>query len=201
MMYDISRDILALMVKLLYKVKIFDRKNIPRGPFIVASNHLSYLDPPLVGLIFRKHKLNFMAKKELFEKPLIGRWFHMVKCIPLDRGKNSVTSMREAIKRLKDGKNLAIFPEGTRSEDGGIQEAKRGVGFIIAKAAVPVIPVYIQGTNVGLPKKGKMKLWAKVTARVGEPISPEEVMANNPDKKDYSQISTYVMKKIAELGK
>jgi 1-acyl-sn-glycerol-3-phosphate acyltransferase len=198
-MYRCSRALLGFFVRRFFKIHLFGEENIPDPPYIITSNHFSYLDPPLVGMICRKDDVNFMAKKELFDSPAIGWWFRLVKCIPVKRGENSVSSLKASIGRLKDGWSVAIFPEGTRAEDGSIGEARRGIGFLIAKAKVPVVPVQVAGTEIAMPKGGKAKYGTDIYVRAGKPIMPEEFALNEPGKKDYAGISEKVMDRIKNI--
>lgn len=141
-----------------------------------------------------------MAKKELFDAPLIGLWTRSVGCIEVDRASNSIKSLKESIKKLKEGRIVGIFPEGTRSEDGSLQEAKRGIGFLIAKAGVPVLPVYIEGSGKAFPKGGKTQFGSEIRMYIGSPIQMSEFPGSKEKgKQEYETYSTYVMERIAEI--
>lgn len=197
--YRCSRWLLYGFLKLFFRFRIHNMDNLPAPPYIAVGNHASYLDPPILGVVCRNTPICFMAKKELFTKPVIGTWSRAVGCISVDRDANSTSAIKDAIKRLKEGRSVGIFPEGTRSEDGEMQEAKRGAGFIIAKAGVPVVPVYIKGTYEALPKGGKYKFGSKIDAYIGKPISTEEVRVKEGGKPDYGAISDLVMRRVAGL--
>lgn len=171
------------------------------APFIVASNHGSLVDPPLVAMACKKYPIDFMAKKELFEHPLVGWWTRRVRCIEVRRGDNAVKSLKEAIRRLKAGHVVGLFPEGTRSADGTLQEAKRGTGFLVARSGVPIVPCYIDGSAKAFPKGQKIKWKTEITISIGKPILPEEFnFKTDAGKVDYEAISGFVMERIAELG-
>jgi 1-acyl-sn-glycerol-3-phosphate acyltransferase len=200
-LYYISRAVFTILMNILFRVRVRGKENVPKPPFIIASNHASYLDPPLLGRACERYQVHFMAKRELFETSVFGAWVKGVGCIPVDRGKNTVGAIREAIKRLKKGQVIGVFPEGTRSVNGDIQEAKKGMGFLIAKAHVPVVPVYIEGTARAMPKGGRLKFSSHIGAFVGKPITSAEYLSEQgPGKQDYEAISSLVMRKIAELG-
>ncbi|MDD4956515.1 MAG: lysophospholipid acyltransferase family protein [Candidatus Omnitrophica bacterium] len=199
--FRISRGLLAMFLGIFFRVTYHGRENIPEPPYIIVANHVSLLDPPLVGTAFLGKDVDFMAKKELFDSPRWGWWAKSVSCIPVDRVGGGVSSLKEALGRLKKGRAVAIFPEGTRSEDGSLREAKRGVGFLVAKAEVPVIPVYIEGSLNALPKGGKLKPGTRMTVWVGKPVYPGELFSSTGgDRKDYDGISRYIMDRIASLA-
>ena len=200
MMYKFSRFLLQLFVHILFKIQYFGRDNIPEPPYIIAPNHVSIIDPPLVGVALKKHPIDFMAKSELFDMPVLGAWTRSVNCIYVNREGSGADSLREALKRLKKGRVICIFPEGTRSSDGSLQDAKRGVGFLIAKAEVPVVPVYISGSGDAWRKGEGIKIGAKIKVFIGKPILPEDLsQADDFGRKNYESIVNIVMERISRL--
>ena len=197
MMYYISKLILELLARISFKITIYGRENLPVSPYIIISNHASYVDPTLVGMLRRWNKLSFMAKKELFGSFVSRAWFRAVGCIEVDRDKG-VAGLRKALHALKHGRSVVVFPEGTRSIDGSLQEAKKGAGFLILRAAVPVVPVYIHGTHDALPKDGGVRYGTKMSLHAGRPLKVED-FASFSEKKDYGGVATLVMDRIAEL--
>ncbi len=199
-LFRLSRFVFKVFIITLFKVRIKGKEKAPAPPFIVAANHSSNLDPPLVGMIFMEYQVDFMAKVELFNPPIMAAWSKLVGCIPVDRGKSSVKAMREAIRRLKNGRIVGIFPEGTRSTEGDIREAKRGTGFLIAKAEVPVVPCYIKGSGKAFPKGGGVRRGTQIEVHVGEPIRPDEVLAAlGGEKADYEAVSAMLMDRISAI--
>ena len=200
MIYRISRKIFELLIRILYNFEVYGRENVPEPPYLIASNHASIIDPPLVGIACNRHFIDFMAKKELFDRPFFGRWCRKVGCIEVKRGGNSVKSLKEAIDRLVQGRVVAIFPEGTRSVDGKIRDAKRGTGFLIARAEVPVLPVYLEGSAKALPKGGRINRGAFIRVFIGKPLMPEEFSGLGSGRhKDYDAISNMIMSRIADI--
>jgi 1-acyl-sn-glycerol-3-phosphate acyltransferase len=200
MLYYLSRAVFTIIMKVLMRVRIYGEENFPEPPFIITSNHASLMDPPIIGLACKKYPVHFMAKRELFTVPVIGAWTSRVKCIPVDRGKNSIRAIREAIRRLKRGAVIGVFPEGARTTTGELQEAKLGTGLLIIKAKVPVVPVYVYGSGEAFPKGKGLKLGTRVGAIVGKPISPKEFpYVEDASREGYEAISTLVMEKIAQL--
>jgi 1-acyl-sn-glycerol-3-phosphate acyltransferase len=200
MIYGISKLVFIFLIKKNFKLKIYGTKNLPDAPFILASNHASILDPPLVGIACKKHHVDFMAKTELFDTPFWGPWFRLVKCIEVKRGESGVGALKEAVKRLKQGRVVGIFPEGERSIDGNIREAKKGAGFLIAKAGVPVVPVYVNGSWKAYPKGGPGRKGTPIDVFVGKPLSFKELsLRGSNGKEDYEAISSLVMGRIEQL--
>lgn len=200
MLYRISRAIFEFFINVLFRVRIFGRENLPGAPYIVVPNHASLLDPPLVGVACKKDNISFMAKKELFDTPLVGAWTRAVDCICVRRGATSVRSLKDALKRVSAGEVVCVFPEGARSPDGSLQEAKRGVGFLIAKAGVPVVPIYIDGSLDAWPKGRRFRPGARINVFVGRPIPPDELVpGEGAGKKDYEAIANKVMDAISRL--
>ncbi len=201
MLYYVSKMMLYYFSKICFNVRMTGYDKFPdKAPFLIVSNHASLVDPPFIGVLCKKHHVSFMAKAELFNK-VLGWWSRGVGCIEVKRGQNAVSSLKEAIRRLKDGKVVAIFPEGTRSEDGQLQDAKRGIGFLVDKGAVPVVPVFIDGTAQAFPKGGGIKFGQEVVVRAGDPIMPEELRAAaGTGKKDYDAVSSLIMEHIAALN-
>ncbi|MFA6636668.1 MAG: lysophospholipid acyltransferase family protein [Candidatus Omnitrophota bacterium] len=199
-MYFISRSALEWTVRVLFRLKITGHENFPDPPFIVAANHTSLLDPPIVGAACKNYTVNFMVKQELFEIPVVRHWSKSVQCIPVKRGENSIKGVRESLRRLKQGKVVGIFPEGTRSSDGGLREAKMGTGFLISSAKVPVVPIYVYGTAKAFPKGKGIKPWSRVGAVIGKAISPEDLnLAGSSGKEHYERVGNEVMSAIAGL--
>jgi 1-acyl-sn-glycerol-3-phosphate acyltransferase len=199
-MYRLSRNLFKLCIKIGFRLKIIGLENFPDKPFIVAANHTSLLDPPIVGAACNRYIVYFMVKQELFEMPVIRHWSKSVNCIPVRRGDNSIKGLRETLKKIKEGKVVGIFPEGTRSVDGELREAKVGTGFLIAMAKVPVVPIYVYGTAEAFPKGKKVKWGTRVGALIGKPLMPEDLgIGKKNTREDYDRISNKVMDTIAGL--
>ena len=200
MIYYISRFIFEVLLKIICRLEVKGRENLPKkGPFIVASNHASFADPAVIGVSCNTTRISFMAKRELFERPLLGPWCKAVGCIPIERRSGSSGALKKAIQKLKKGEVLGIFPEGTRSLDGELQKAELGIGLLMAKAGVPVIPVYISGTADALPRDAKFPRLRKVVANIGKKIDLNGISQIHEKKKMYEAIGEKVMDAIADL--
>jgi 1-acyl-sn-glycerol-3-phosphate acyltransferase len=134
-----------------FDLKVVGLKNFPRdGGVLLVANHQSYLDPVLVGVRLSR-PLSYIAKSELFENHLADRVLRWLGSFPVRQGSIDVRAVRETITRLRCGRALAIFPEGSRTENGEMLPLERGVGFIVRRAKVSVIPVVIDGSYHAWP--------------------------------------------------
>lgn len=194
MIYSISRFIFFVLSKLFFGVTAVGVENIPKkGGFILASNHVSYLDPALVG-IFCSKRLSFMARESLFENPILGWWCSAVGVIPLKRNAADLSALKEAMRRLKNGEGIVLFPEGTRQPAGAsFGRPLAGVGFLAEKLRSPVVPVYVQGAENAAPKGTKLFRITKISVYYGKPFYIEEGM-------EYQQAADLIMNEIKQLA-
>lgn len=139
------------------------------GPAIVVSNHVNYLDPLAMGTAFSR-PLHFMAKEELFKYPVFGWLLRKVYAFPVRRGKSDRRAIRTALKILDEGHVLALFPEGTRSATGDLQELQRGAAMLALRSGAPVIPMVILGAHEALAGGRKLPRRGPLTVRVGPPL-------------------------------
>lgn len=169
--YAFSKFILWLLFRFRYGLEVRGQEHVPaRGPFIVASNHISFLDPPLLGVACPR-RLRFLARADLFRKPLLGLYLRSVGVIPLKRGETDLAAMRSALVRLDRGEGIMIFPEGNRQLTGRLGVAKRGVGLLAVAAQAPIIPVLVQGTFDALPPDATRLQRANIRVAFGPPIA------------------------------
>lgn len=129
-----------------FDLKVDGLRHVPRqGGVLLVCNHQSYLDPLLVGVRLNR-PLSYVAKAELFENRYFARFLLWLNAFPVRQGSGDVGAVKETIARLKDGRALAIFPEGSRTEDGELLPVQRGVGLILRRANVTAIPVVVDGS-------------------------------------------------------
>ena len=167
-------------------------RNIPRqGGFILASNHISNLDPVVLG-ICSVRRLNFMAKIELFRGAL-GFFLTQLGAFPVKRGESDFGAMREALRRLKEDRVILIFVEGTRRIGNEPTKAQSGVGFLAMKSGVPIVPVYVQGTKKLIAPGTKFFKRGRVSATFGEPFFVN-------DAPSYEEASQQILNKIYALA-
>ena len=198
--YRLVCVVVRLYLKIWERFEIHNPENVPAiGGCIIASNHVSYLDPPVVAIGIKHRIVHFMARDTLFSTPF-ARWFlNSVQVLPMDRTRGDVGALRKGISLLKSGKVLGLFPEGTRSPNGEMQNAKGGIGFLIAKAKVQVVPTYVDGTFQAFPKGAKRMKRGKVRVFYGKPITPAEFAAFGTNRDSYERIGELVMSRIATL--
>lgn len=194
-MYSIVRFLLHYFFKFVFRCKIIGAKNIPtHGGVIIASNHISLFDPPVIGTSFMR-PLHFMAKEELFAAPMV-RWFlNKLNAFPVRRGMADRTAIRHALTLLEKGEILGLFPEGTRSKTGELGKPEAGLAMIALKAGVPIIPTAIIGTNKVF-KNGF--LLPRFIIKFGSPITVHHEKA---DKETMENLSNRIMQEISQLLK
>ena len=161
MFYSILRTICWLLLKIFWRIEIKGLENVPKkGALIIASNHLSYLDPMVIGASLNR-KIYFIAKKEVF-KSMLGRFvLKYLNAFPVDRGNVDILAFKKAMNILQEEEVLCLFPEGTRSLNGELQELKLGVVKIAMKTGVPILPVGIIGTYEIYPQGKKFPILFK----------------------------------------
>lgn len=198
MCYWFFKLLMGSVVKAFFGYRVVGHeKRIESGGAVVASNHASYMDPPLVGIGYSGN-LYYLARSTLFKK-FFSYLLPKLNAVPVDRDAADLKSMKTIIRTLKGGKAVLMFPEGTRSPDGKLQEAKPGVGMLIAKSGVPVQPVRVVGSFEAMPRTGGVK-FHPVTVYIGDPIvfSESELKAKGRDA--YQAIADRVMAEIGKLG-
>ncbi|HPT16060.1 MAG TPA: lysophospholipid acyltransferase family protein [Kiritimatiellia bacterium] len=200
-LYWLARGFVYLCLLVKYRMRVSGREHVPaHGGAIIAANHCSYLDPPVMGGANSRRVVHFLARDTLLSNPIAKWFFPRVAVIPLDRTKGDLGALKKAIGILKEGRVVGLFPEGTRSPDGRMRAAKGGIGFLIAKSEVPVVPLHISGTFAAFPKGAKKMQPSRIVARYGPAISPEEIRAAMPKKNDYEAVGALVMSRIRALA-
>lgn len=170
-------------------------RNVPRrGPVILAANHKSYLDPPLIGSCLPR-EIHYLAKRELFSVPLLAWWIRAHNAIPIDRTGFDRDGIERALGILRDGGALLVFPEGTRIRSDGFAEPKEGIAWLVARAEVPVIPVYVRGTWAG-QRSGR----PGILVRFGIPFRFDPVPPGRAGRAQFPAIAERIMAEIRRLA-
>ncbi len=169
--YHLSKLLSWLFLCLGFGLEVTGQQHVPRGgACIIASNHISFLDPLVIG-VASPVRLTFMARDTLFDNPWLRLWLRSVGAVPLNRDEPDLQAVRRAIRILQSGKPLALFPEGGRQLSGKLGQAKRGVGLLAINAQVPIVPAYVEGTYEVLPPQAKSLRRAKIRVAFGSPIA------------------------------
>lgn len=171
------------------------------GGLIIASNHVSFLDPPLIGAAFRE-PIYYFARRTLFDHPVANFILQRVRALPVDQQKPELSILKKIIQLLRSDEKVLIFPEGERSWDGKLNmDGQPGVGMIVAKSKVPVLPVRLFGPEKSLPRGSKKIRRHPVTLVVGEPIDFSELLDDKDvgAKEKYQIIADRIMQSIAAL--
>jgi len=199
MIYRFFRFLCWVVLKVGFKHKVVNRENlIEDGPALIASNHVSFLDPPAVGVSFHNH-INYLARKTLF-KGFFAWLLPRLYSIPVDRDGSDMSSLKKIISLLKAGERVLLFPEGTRSDDGEVKEAEAGVGLVIAKSGAPVLPVRVFGAYEALSRHHEKVKFVPITVVVGEPVDFSDIEAQGlKGKALYKAYADKTMEAIAAL--
>ncbi|MDY0405688.1 lysophospholipid acyltransferase family protein [Virgibacillus sp. 179-BFC.A HS] len=188
-LYDIAKLIVSAIFYPLFRIKVIGKENIPKnGPVIICSNHISNLDPPVVG-ITNPRTVYFMAKEELFDSKLFGGLLRKINAFPVKRGVADRTALKKGIHVLRDGHTLGLFPEGTRSKTGQLGKPLAGVGFFALKTDAQVIPCAIKGTY---------KPFRKLEVRYGKPMDMHKLKNEKAGAKETSEAIMMEIKKLLD---
>lgn len=195
LLYRFLRTIFFIFLKIFNRLEVIGSENIPeKGGIIVAANHVSYLDPPVIGVALKRRAF-YIAKEGLLKVRLLSIFIkHFT--YPMDREKPKPSTIKKTLSGLKNGEVIVVFPEGGRSTGGELLDAKRGVGMIAAMSLSPVVPTLIEGTDRALPIGAKFLRPAKIRVIFGNPI---EIERKGTDKHFHERISREVMERIKNL--
>jgi 1-acyl-sn-glycerol-3-phosphate acyltransferase len=200
--YRLVTKLLSLALKAMMRLEIHGEDRVPlQGGVILVSNHASFLDPPVLGAALRKRGrvVRSLARDSLFRNPLFGALLRRLHAVPISRTKGDVGALKKALAIIKQGGVVALFPEGTRSPDGNLQRAKDGIGFLVARAGVPVVPCYIDGSYRAWPKHRRLPRCGKVRIYFGDPIPPDKIADGAKSREAYTEAGAVVMEYISIL--
>ncbi|MEW6557953.1 MAG: lysophospholipid acyltransferase family protein [Elusimicrobiota bacterium] len=185
MIYWLGWLAFKLIFTTLYRRQTSGLNNLPQaGPYILAANHLSYADPPLVGTCIRK-QIYFIAKKQLFKIPILGWLIKHTNAFPVDRDAVDISALKSALKILQNGNILLIFPEGTRYKPGKTRKLKNGAAMLAIATNLPVIPVAVINSD-NLFKFRRLKV------KFGTPLKFDS-------KENYDTITERIMSEIESM--
>ncbi len=192
-LYSFARNFFSFIFSVFFRWQISGAENIPKqGGVIIAANHISLWDPPVVGTAVPR-PLHFMAKEELFANGILRFIITALNAFPVKRGTADRSAIRKALALLAQGELLGLFPEGTRSKNGELGNPEAGVAMIALKANVPIIPAAIIGTNKVFSKESFLP---QFKIYFGKPVYPD---AKAEYREDMSLLSAKIMQEIAKL--
>lgn len=193
MFYKIFKVLCRLWFGLIFRTQVIGAENIPKsGAFILAANHVSNWDPPFLGT-FIEREVCYMGKKELFKNPVMAWVCRSLHVFPVKRGAADKTAIKTAVKILKAGKCLGIFPEGTRSKTGKLGKAEAGVSLIAAMTKAPIIPAAIVNTEKIFSRAEKFPRLAVVYG------TPMKFTGSTKDRDALNDFAQSIMNEIAKL--
>lgn len=193
MLYRLGRFLAGVFATWLLGLRVRNAELVPRtGGFLLVANHLSYLDPLIIGAACPR-QINFMAKVELFRRAWFAWVLRKVHAFPVKRHAADPSAIKEALKRVRRGEGLLIFIEGARQPEGRLGKPQAGAGFLAARLGVPVVPLFIRGTGMVLPEGAKRITPHPVSVAFGRPFHPDTARENE-------EISARIMDEIRRLS-
>ncbi len=203
--YRLGWTCFRVMYATYFRWQVFNAERVPlQGGVILASNHASFLDPPLVGSAL-KRDINYLARESLFRFPGIGALLRSWNAVPVDRDGGGAKGLKIILDRLLQGNGIILFPEGTRTNDGQLQPARSGIGLTVIKSTAPVVPVRVFGTFEAYGRNHKFPRPHRVAVKYGQPMKFEALRAEAKTcdkarlKEIYQQIADEIMAAIAKL--
>jgi len=198
--YGFFHYLAASIHSMWFRGDVVGTENFPTdGPFLIASNHASHLDPPAVGSHVPR-QMRFFARKSLWNNRLLAWWLNQVETIPVERDSGDIGAIKRVLQALKENRAVVLFPEGTRSPDGHLQKPKPGVGLMACKTGVPVVPCRVYG-SFGAFRKGSAlpRLGTSITVVFGPPIPASDYDDPTTGKARYEIAAQRIMDRIAAL--
>ena len=194
------------VARMCFSLEVVGRENLPKegsGGYLLAMNHQSYLDPPIVAIAAHPHPIHFLARKTLLKWPVLGRVFPRLNVVPIDQDRPDMSALKSVIRLLRAGETTIVFPEGARTLDGQFQPAQPGIGLIIAKTLVPVVPMRVFGAYDAMPRGGKGIRTVPIQVSIGQPITFSAADLERTGKTDprelYQRLSERVMDAIKAI--
>ena len=188
-----------------FRWRIIGAEHVPSsGPAILAANHVSYLDPPLIGCALPR-EINYLARESLFRFPIVGTVLRAWNCVPVDRDGGGATGLRAILDRLLAGGAIIVFPEGTRSSDGRLQSARAGLGLLVIKSNACVVPARVFGTFEAYGRHHKFPRPRRITVKYGLPLdfsalrAEVETCSKSRAKEIYQELADEIMAAIGRL--
>ncbi len=186
-LYPLGKMLISTIFYPLYGIKVIGKENFPKeGGVLLCTNHIDNLDPPVVGITCPR-TVNFVAKEELFEAPILKTVLPSVKAFPIKRGMSDRQALRKALSLLKSGEVVGLFPEGTRSKDGHLQKGLAGAGFFALRGEAVVMPCAIIGPY---------KPFKRLKVVYGKPI---DMTTYRVERTSAEEVTAVIMSEIQHL--
>jgi len=203
--YYVGWRLFRVLYATYFRWRVYNAERVPlSGPVILASNHASFIDPPLVGSGLRRD-INYLARESLFRFPGIGWLLRQWNSVPVDRDGGGAKGLKAILDRLLAGGAIILFPEGTRTADGKLQPARSGIGLIVIKSDAVVIPVRVFGTFEAYGRHMKVPKPRAVAVKYGQPMRFEKLRAEAKTcskarlKEIYQEVADELMTAIGKL--
>ncbi|MCJ7823165.1 MAG: 1-acyl-sn-glycerol-3-phosphate acyltransferase [Armatimonadetes bacterium] len=188
-LYRLSRVFLRVLFRLYNRWEVTGREHVPAsGGVLLIANHTSYADPPIVGAACLR-PVNFMAKAELFRIPVLAGFIRRTHAFPVRRGSADRAALRQAIRILRAGNVLLVFPEGKRSSDGRLTDLETGAAFIALSGQAQVVPMALVGADGVLPRGRPILMPAKLRVRFGPPLDLSDFRGQRPTRPVLQQVT------------
>ena len=182
--YAFARGICVALFTVLYRYRAYGSRRLPAdGSVLLVANHQSFLDPPAIGVGVNHRHLDYIARLGLFESKVLAWLLTQFNSLPIREQGGDAGAIKEILRRLEAGRAVLIFPEGTRTPDGGMTQFKRGIAVLVKRSQCPVIPVAVEGCFDAWPRHRVWpRFWGRrVSVSFGRPIQHDDLMRNGAD--------------------
>jgi len=203
--YWLGWSFFRIFFAVIFRRKMYHPDRVPRtGPCILASNHASYFDPPLVGSCIQR-QLSILARDSLFRFPIFGQVLRSWRAVPVDPKGGSAAGLKAIMDRLSKNDAVLIFPEGTRTKDGQLLPVRSGVGLAVIKSGAPVVPVRVWGSYEAYGKHHLLPRPRKLIVKFGRPLDLKALHEEAAHcckarvKEIYQEVSQRIMQAIADM--
>jgi 1-acyl-sn-glycerol-3-phosphate acyltransferase len=203
--YLIGRTSFRFLFATYFRLRIYNSGRVPlHGPVLLAANHASFLDPPLIGSGV-KREIHYLARKSLFRFPIVGPVLRSWNCVPVDREGGGAAGLKAILDRLLKGGAIILFPEGTRTRDGRPQPARAGVGLMVIKSSVPVVPIRVFGTYGAYGRHHRFPRPNRLAVKYGLPLyflglrAEARICSKTRLKEIYQQVANEILSAIFDL--
>lgn len=191
--YRVCNFLAWLVLRVLFRIKVYGQEHYYKGSGIIAANHASYLDPPLLGVSWPED-VHYLAREPLFKNKFFGGLIRQLNAHPLKGHAGDVGVFKTVLQLLNEGKKVILFPEGKRSYDNKLSPIRPGIGLLVTKSGSSIIPAYVFGTFHAWPRTKKIPIfWKKIGCVFGTPIKADDY--KNIDRK---QAQTDIAEKLQE---